>query len=266
MFKDKKFLITIILAIIPIVAPNMWDYFASKNKDLSFEMLSQLNLSPSIEGDVSLSDIKVSIAGKNIESPYVSYIKIENKSRSSISKSDYESPLIIEVSKDQKIIRSSIVDKQPGDIDTEIKYDANKITLSPSLLNPGDNMFIQILTENGTPKLTVHGRINGVNKLEITKSDNNQINLPRTLTLFFTILLLSIPTTTSVINFFTNKPTHKMVNGFQTIASIFGIEILSIFLSNELYLNGFQYFLLIILVYIIISMPLGYFLNKYAQA
>lgn len=265
MFKDAKFVITTILAIAAILVPILWNYILPGNKELSFELLSQLNLSPSIETDINLSDLKVSIDGQNVESPYVSYIKIENNGKTSISKSDYEAPLIIEVSENQKIIRSTIVSKNPNDIDTEISYNEKNITISPSLLNPSDNIFIQILTENGEPKFGVHGRINGVKNLELTRSNSNEIDWSRVMVLLLTTLLLSIPTTISIINYFIERPTHKIVNGLQNMASFIGIELLSISLMSELNLNGINSLLLIFLSFISISTPLGYYLNKQAQ-
>lgn len=173
---DYKFLIPIVVSILGIIVSLSIYLISKESRSFTYEIISSnrlLNL-PSIVrlGEQSLlyqSKIKklsLKYNNKTIENAYYTLIRLKNTGTSPIKTNDFESN--IQVQFDEKIIifESSILDKQPKELNANISIVDSKTILTPTLFNPDDFITIGILSSAPSKNPVVTARIIGIKSIE----------------------------------------------------------------------------------------------------
>ena len=157
-------IITLIIALLGVIAPIVWDYYTDK-KGVSLSVLSRsVIISPStdVKGlDISYKGTKLSFLSKTV-------FQIENTGNRPLLSSDVVSPIRIEVQKDTSILDSIIEYKHPKNIEVNLSQNNEVIEVTFSLLNPGDKISFSLLTNVKQINFIATARIAGVSELVVT--------------------------------------------------------------------------------------------------
>lgn len=260
MLKDKKFLLTTILAIIGLIIPFAPKIFDNADRNLTIETIKQTDLSPTNAG--LMTNLDVYYSNTKVTEPYLTEIKIINKGKESITKSDFETPIEIELKKDQKIINATVTQLNPKDINPSLLVSQNVISLSPTLFNSEDYITIQILSDHGMPILTPHGRIKNIKAISLTTQKNKKNDYVSIVFFIIISIFFLIPISAATTQILDDMIFRRRVIVLFMIMCLLGAEISIIKLMEELDIDSFWYFAITFIVMIIISYPLGQILNK----
>jgi hypothetical protein len=153
-------------------------YFSRPIKSLRVQILSNSPL-VSISGDVG-NDIKILYKDKPAQDVSLLLLRIENTGNQSIVESDYSEPVSFTLGTTAKISDAVVQETSPAKIPIAITVNNNQITLSKTLLNPGDQAVIKVLAIDNDYTLDLNGRIVGIKDLEKVNSlePNLFSNLP----------------------------------------------------------------------------------------
>ncbi|MBY0358154.1 MAG: hypothetical protein K2W82_09150 [Candidatus Obscuribacterales bacterium] len=120
--------------------------------------------------------LKVMFGDKPLQSAYLLHISILNDGNQPIAKSDYQSPVRIELNADAKICEADVIETWPADMDRTLSSDVTVnliktvsdswLELEPVLLNSRDEIVLQLLVENYDNHLTVSQRITGIKRVD----------------------------------------------------------------------------------------------------
>lgn len=152
-----------ILAILAIVVTIIIFFAQRKTKKLSYEITSNtqlLGVKDEIQGKV-----QVLYDGKEVKNVHLLTIKFINSGNQSISSTDYERPLSIEVNANAKILTHEIVDEIPNNLGANVHLENNRLIFSPLLLNAKDSFAIKTLISDLEGKPEIDGRVNGVKSI-----------------------------------------------------------------------------------------------------
>ncbi|WP_027186291.1 hypothetical protein [Desulfovibrio inopinatus] len=161
----EKYWSLLVAAAFFLVAIGMVSWLASSNlpgRGLLFKLVSKTPLEVNDATDNPPMDVY--IGGKPVDYPYLTTIIVKNTGNIPIARSDFETPVSVTITNDSKIVQL-YYEFQPEDISMKLHYTPKEVTLSPTLLNPGDNVFIQIFTIDVRPELSIRARILGVDSL-----------------------------------------------------------------------------------------------------
>lgn len=155
--------IGVVFAVLAVLVTIIIFFVQRKTKKLSFEITSNtqlLGVKDEIQGKV-----QVLYEGKEVKNVHLLTVKITNSGNQSISSSDYERPLSIEVSSESKILTHEVVDQEPTNLGVSIDVRENEIIVAPTLLNEKDSFSIKALVSDFDGKANIDGRINGVKSI-----------------------------------------------------------------------------------------------------
>jgi hypothetical protein len=164
-------LIPVIIAIVALLPP-MKDLL--KKKSLSYSVIESSKL---IQNKGNFEEQTKIIIGENtFTNPYLSQLGIENTGGLPIKKDDFEMPITIKATSINKFIAKKITstnsylfnvaEKSPSNLDVQISKKNNTLTIEPLLLNSGDKIIIQFVSDEKL-SFNVTSRIAGIK--EITK-------------------------------------------------------------------------------------------------
>ncbi|MFW5836903.1 MAG: hypothetical protein ACOCVM_02770 [Desulfovibrionaceae bacterium] len=163
-FLEKNWPALIIAAVI-IIAMAMAGMISSSNlpgKGLQFKKVDKMPVA-AMDGQPGPS-LTLSVDGKPLEDPYLTTLVLRNTGNIPIIKDDYDAPVGIEIQNDATIVQSRF-QLHPEDMNTKVSHSDKALTITPSLMNPGDLVVIQVLTEGGEPEFEIEGRIEGISKI-----------------------------------------------------------------------------------------------------
>ncbi len=161
--ENLKWLIALVASIAAIIIPILYNTFTREQRSFSYEIISFDKLITLPQDH--LSGLTLQYKGMPVEEPYLTIVKMQNTGNVPIKKTEFDKPISIKYKENVKVLEASITGKEPETIETSLSIDTNQITLSPTLLNPGDSLIIRVLTTKTDKSLTVSGRIVGVNQL-----------------------------------------------------------------------------------------------------
>jgi hypothetical protein len=160
----KNWPMLIILALV-IIALSMASRISSSNlpgKGLQFTTLFKVPMESA--ADNASQALKMTAGGKPVDKPFLSTIVIRNTGNIPIKKEDYDTPIMVSVSNDSSIVQVRY-QMAPPEINAELTVSPKKATLSPALLNPEDQVTIQVFSAGGRPEFEMGARIKGVKVL-----------------------------------------------------------------------------------------------------
>lgn len=169
-FVEKQWPIILVVALV-IVSIAMSDKIMSTNlpgKGLQFKMVEVFPIAPM--ADLPQPDIGLTIDGKPVDKAFLASLVLRNTGNIPIAKADFDTPILIQVKNDAEIIQLRY-GLYPAEINTDVTFSRKKVTLAPSLINPGDMIFIHVFTRGGKPEFDVGARIQGVNKIYVEEGD-----------------------------------------------------------------------------------------------
>lgn len=185
--KILSFAIPIATLLVPL---GLW-YADKSSKSVSVEMISQTPLRPMEEDAVP--GLSITINGAPLNNPYFSVFKIQNNGDTPIISKDFEAPLAISTLPKTDIASARVTAKTPKDIDAEITWDKQNVSLQRTLLNPGDTITLSIITTGNQPNFTTKARIVGIPSVQIYDATNIPINYKKRWFFSLLAIVFSIP-------------------------------------------------------------------------
>src|SRR5438309_1230053 len=144
---DWKFIATLFLAVGGIGVP-VWLWRADlASHSARVRVISQTALQP--ESTAALSGLKISVDGRELRTPYLTVLEIENDGTRPIPASDFETPLEIKALDKVKIVRAQVTATLPKDLQPKIVSSADTVKLQPLLLNSNDLITLALVTSGG---------------------------------------------------------------------------------------------------------------------
>lgn len=156
---------TIIATLIAVLT-----YFAARGpeKALAVRVLSSSSL---LKGDTSdVSQLKLLYGEESVFAPFRLSVVIESTGRAPIQKNDIEQELAIEL-KGSRVLRAWVSKATPKSIDCQVSHAGEKILVSHGLLNTGDLVFVEILTDGEPKSIDAYARIAGVKHVSLSRLD-----------------------------------------------------------------------------------------------
>lgn len=150
---------SIILAAIAVAA-SFWIYWLQrKTKELAFGVISTRRLL-TIADEVS-SRIKVELDGREIKDLHLTIYGLKNSGGLAVPASDFARALSLQFAPEQ-VISAQISSQVPHNLGAKLVVTDASVQIEPLLLNPGDQILIQVLCSPGLPTGQMDGRIIGV--------------------------------------------------------------------------------------------------------
>ncbi len=165
---------TVLVAAFIILALSLANWVNKANQPgtgLEFKLVS---ISPlrSHHGEYQ-SKLKLLLDDQPVSTPQITVLQVRNTGSIPIEREDYETPIQIKVAQDNdaKIIGMHY-DLIPEEINTEVTFESTKVTLTPALFNPGDMIFIHLLTAGAKPDFRYGARIKGIDNILSNSMEN----------------------------------------------------------------------------------------------
>lgn len=143
-----------------------------EKKELTVELLSTSMI---LNYDIpsSASELRFTYQDRDIPNLAISTVRVRNSGKKEIRSNDFEALLTIDL-KDNEIISSKIISKNPEDLSVSTQNRNSSVIISKTLLNDGDEFTIEIISipiksENITVS-SVEGRIAGIKKINYRES------------------------------------------------------------------------------------------------
>lgn len=161
---DWKSWLVLAASIASVVGPLWLWRFDLQSRALSISSSSSTALTPA--SPHVAADLRVSLAGRTLEAPYSTIIEISNSGSKPILATDIEGNIDLKVVGESKLVQAQVIDKRPRSLAPTLTTSGQTASVQPLLLNPGDQITVAILTENGKPTLLPRARIAGVPDIE----------------------------------------------------------------------------------------------------
>lgn len=169
------------------VSSFLW-YLNWRKKALSYSIL-QCHPVLNLKG-AARDKLDIRFAGHSISDAYLVIIRIFNSGHLPINSGDYQTVLSVLFNPGTSILAASVIETSPADLEERIKQsdsgksliervEGERISLVPVLLNQGDSMTLQVLVQNTTGDLKIHGHMQGINSINLWRE--NRV-IPKTLT------------------------------------------------------------------------------------
>jgi hypothetical protein len=137
-------------------------YFLQKNKkELTLIILSQ---SPLL--NAKSDEIKVFHNNINIDSIYITEIKVINSGRAPILPADYIEKVGLFFNENNLIISAELTKADPETINVSFEIEGNKVLMNSVLLNPKDSINFRLLTKLSQNEFKITGRVVGIREIK----------------------------------------------------------------------------------------------------
>lgn len=113
-----------------------------------------------------LQQLKLVFGGREVRHPNIIVLRISNAGREEIRADDFTRPITI-VFKRSKLLTRDVINQSSQDMDLTLKVDTSlpdEVTVNPLLLNAGEWIEIQFVTDGPVEKPPVRARIAGQTK------------------------------------------------------------------------------------------------------
>ena len=127
----------------------------SNRKALEYLVLSSQRL---VNRRVS-SELVVTFDGRVVSDPALSVLRLVSVGDSGIPASSFETSLTITFEGAREVVTASVAAVRPKDLPVLLKLETNRVSIEPLLLNAGDLIEVQALTDGYPREISVNARI-----------------------------------------------------------------------------------------------------------
>lgn len=140
-----------------------WIYWLQRqSRELTFGLVSLRR--PLTIADELSSRVTVQLDGKSVQNLHLLVFGLKNSGKRAIAPSDFQSQLTISFP-DGKIISAGIASQLPTNLGGQLLISESQIQLAPFLVNPNDQILIQVLLSATKPTWVVDVRILDISSL-----------------------------------------------------------------------------------------------------
>lgn len=147
-----------IVGVIGVVTGFLFYWWSRRPKRFGWQVMSQTPILSTSSGHLPL---KVVFDGKNVSSPIISQVKLGNTGKIELKSDDFDGPVKIGFA-NSDILQIRISGRSTEDINPAVSKDTPKsISFTPALLNPGEWIEYQLITDGDLETPTVRARVAG---------------------------------------------------------------------------------------------------------
>lgn len=195
--------IRLVAPLATVLASSVASYLWYLNKARKRVSISTIRAEPliALKGS-SRRKMKVLFGDHPVENAHLLHLSLCNDGNTPVTLSDYQSPFRIELNPDARILEVEVIETWPADLDRRINSAATTTTaklvkatskswieLTPTLLNPKDEIVLQLLVENFADQISVSQHVTGIKRVDFWKESRF---LPRLLsTIGATIIIFA---------------------------------------------------------------------------
>ena len=115
------------------------------------------------------SELRVMYGAKELSDAQSIRVLFRNSGDLAISQRDFDGPITLRLEHGELLSAQVGTSAPPGlPVKMAVNADAAQVTISPLLLNPGDQFAVSFIASGRTPTVSVSGRIMGVRTIEAT--------------------------------------------------------------------------------------------------
>lgn len=156
------------------LAVAFWIYWLQRQtRELAFGQVSSRR--PLAIADEMSSRVTVHLDGKPVGNLHLLVYALRNSGHKAITESDFVRPLSINFNSGE-VVSAEIASQLPSNLSAKLKLTQDRVELAPLLLNPGDQLLIQVLLSSSKPSGTLDARIREVSEIVPI---NTEPRLPR---------------------------------------------------------------------------------------
>ncbi|WP_421954061.1 hypothetical protein [Polaromonas sp.] len=145
-----------ILAMFGVVGA-FWIYWLQRQtKELAFGLVSSRR--PLAIADELSSRVTVQLDGKPVGNLHLLIYGLKNSGRRAIAQADFDKPLSITYT-DGRVVSAEIASQTPPNLGGQLVISESRVELVPLLLNPGDQLLIQVLLSSAKPTSSLNARV-----------------------------------------------------------------------------------------------------------
>jgi hypothetical protein len=147
-----------IIGVAGLITGFIFYWLSLRPKRFGWQVMSQTPILSAKSGHLPL---KVVYDGKDVSSPIISQVKLGNTGKIELKSDDFDGPVKISFVKSD-ILQVLISGRSSDDINPAISEHTSKsISFTPSLLNPGEWIEYQLITDGALEVPTVRARVAG---------------------------------------------------------------------------------------------------------
>lgn len=196
-----------------------WIYWLQRqSRELTFGIVSSRR--PLAIADELSSRVTVQLDGKLVQNLHLLVFGLKNSGQRAIAPSDFQSQLAISFPEGQ-VVSAEIASQLPSNLGGLLSISESQIQLAPLLLNPNDQILIQVLLSATNPAWSVDTRILDISSLT---SINSRPKLPSFFESGLPVMMLICILTGIYFIFFgeqTDRHAAYMLFGFAALTPIF---------------------------------------------
>lgn len=155
-------IVGLLIGALSVITPILWDWW-NKRSEITIEIKQSFTV---LQKEKSIQKLEISYGNKPITSLNKTILVLKNTGRTPITKDDVISPANIRF-KDANLLEVTLTKQSPPNINANISYDNQNITLNFLLLNPDDELELSILTAEGSPNFVADARIKNINQIAV---------------------------------------------------------------------------------------------------
>ncbi|MGD2118437.1 MAG: hypothetical protein PVG66_08770 [Chromatiales bacterium] len=153
---------SVILPVLGILVPITIYMLSDNEKSLSYEILGQYQL---VNDELDISDIEIKYLGNTIQNLELTSLRIFNSGEVPIKADDFEREIKITFSDGSKIYSIKKKASIPKNLAPSIKFENNKLFISPLLLNSSDSFVIDIILSGKNTSVEFDARVVGISSI-----------------------------------------------------------------------------------------------------
>jgi hypothetical protein len=155
--------VSLVITVVSLAAAFYFYFRPHRSKRLSWEYTSANRIIQVSKTGRHQLPVKVMYGEDVVENPNLIVLRIANGGRQEIRKDDFDRPITIEF-RESGLLALDVIDKSTPNMNITFKVDTtapNKVTVNPLLLNEGDWLDLQFVTDGSIEEPSLQSRIAG---------------------------------------------------------------------------------------------------------
>lgn len=161
--------IGVVVAIIAVAVAWLTYRDQSSKKGLEYLVLSSR---PLVSSRVA-SELTVSFGGRPVVEPSFTVLRLVSTGDKGIPAGSFEGPLAVNLKGAKEIVSGSVSARRPDDLPVSLQATGDRLFIEPLLLNPGDFIEVQALSDGQPEAVVVEARI-----ADVTPRRRSQLPYP----------------------------------------------------------------------------------------
>jgi hypothetical protein len=103
--------------------------------------------------------LEVVLNGETVKDPVIVSVRMVNTGDRAILSSDFHEPLALQLHGSQRILSATVTSSRPSDFKPQLSIDESRVVISPTLINPGDLIELQVIASGPVRDVALQGRV-----------------------------------------------------------------------------------------------------------